>query len=95
MPRPPPPSPPYSDNADFGFFSRQVAFAQANLPADKYVCGLATMHESGPESGKPFNATELAWRFDLLKERGVTRIAMWDMPLPDLWLPFLTAFAKP
>lgn len=85
---------PLSYNADFKFFRNQVTFAQAHLPADKYVCGLATTHESGPSSGQPFNDTELAWRFDFLKERGVTRVAVWDSPLPPLWLPYLAAFGR-
>ncbi len=82
-----------SYNADFGFFQKQVAFAMAHVSPDKYVCGLATTHESGPNSGKPFNDTELAWRFDFLRAQGVRKVAMWDTPLPPNWMPFLMAFA--
>ena len=82
-----------SYNADFAFFKKQVAFAMAHVAPEKYVCGLATTHESGPNSGKPFNDTELAWRFDFLRAQGVQKIAMWDTPLPANWLPFLAAFA--
>jgi hypothetical protein len=83
-----------SYNADLGFFQKQVAFAMARVSPEKYVVGLATTHESGPNSGKPFNSTELAWRFDFLRARGVRKIAMWDTPLPANWLPFLAAFAE-
>jgi hypothetical protein len=80
-----------SYNADIGFFEKQVDFARAQISHDKYVVGLATTHESGPQSGKPFNVTELQWRFDFLKARGLQKVAIWDTPIPDLWLPFLAA----
>jgi len=82
-----------SYNADFDFFKKQVAFAMARVSPEKYVCGLATTHESGPQAGLPFNSTELAWRFDFLREQGVRKIAMWDTPLPLNWEPFLASFA--
>jgi hypothetical protein len=81
-----------SYNADLGFFEKQVAFAQARVPADKLVVGLATTHESGPDRGKPFNDTELGWRFDFLRARGVRKIAIWDTPLPPNWMPFIEKF---
>ena len=81
-----------SYNSDFSFFQKQVIFAQAHLPAAKYVCGLLTTHDSGPNAGKPFNATELSDRFAFLNQRGVHAIGIWDTPMPSLWMPFLAAF---
>lgn len=81
-----------SYNADIDFFRRQVQFARAHIDADKYVCGLETTHDSGPDAGKPFNETELSWRFDFLEENGVSKVGIWDTPLPALWLPFVTSF---
>ena len=64
----------------------------SHIPAEKYVCGLLTVHDSGPNANKPFNETEVQWRFDFLKEQGVRRIGIWDSPMPALWMPFLTQF---
>ena len=83
-----------SYNADFAFFQNQVTFAMSHISPEKYVCGLSTTHESGPNQGKPFNTSELEWRFDFLKSKGVQKIAMWDTPLPLLWMPFLKAFVE-
>lgn len=81
-----------SYNADIDFFRRQVDFASAKISPGKYVAGLITSKTSGPDEGKPFNSTEIGWRFDYLKEKNVQQIAIWSMPMPELWMPFLKGF---
>jgi hypothetical protein len=83
-----------SYNADFGFFQKQVTFATSKIDPDKYVCGLETVHDSGPDRGKPFNQTEIAERFAFLKAVGVRKIGIWDTPIPALWMPYIAAFAN-
>jgi hypothetical protein len=66
----------------FDAFEKQVAFAQAALPPDKYVVGLENHN---------FNESEVRDRFLLLKSAGLRQVAVWSTPMPDRWMPFLAA----
>ena len=73
-----------SYNPDLAAFKKQVAFASATLPPEKYVVGLET-HPS-------FNVSDVAERFAVLRSAGLRKIAIWATPMPDMWMPFLEAF---
>ena len=73
-----------SYNPDFAAFQKQVAFASATLPPEKYVVGLE-VHPS-------FNVSDVAERFAVLRSAGLRKIAIWATPMPDMWMPFLEAF---
>jgi hypothetical protein len=66
----------------FPQFEAAVRRAQGLLRAEQYVAGMEVA---------PFNASELQQRFDLLRSLAVRKVAVWDAPLPDSWLPFLAA----
>ena len=63
-------------------FTKQIAFAAPLVPASKYVVGLET---------HPFNSSELTARFSYLQARQINKVAIWDTPMPDAWMPFLAA----
>ena len=67
-------------------WAQQLAEDVAAVPADKLVVGLQTTAH-----GKPFNASDVALRFNAIKAAGVRRVGIWDAPVPDAWGPFLAA----
>ena len=69
-------------SASLSAFTKQVAFAAPLVPASKYVVGLET---------HPFNVSELASRFSYLKSMQINKVAIWDTPMPDAWMPYLAA----
>jgi len=73
-----------SYNQDFAAFKKQVAFAQAHLPPEKYVVGL--------EDHPSFNSTDVSERFAFLRNAGLRKIAIWSTPMPEIWMPFIEAF---
>jgi len=73
-----------SYNPDFDAFQKQVAFAKAHLPPEKYVVGL--------EDHPSFNETDVAERFAVLRGAGLRKIAVWSTPMPAMWMPFIEAF---
>ena len=56
-------------------------------PRGKLMVGLETW------PGK-FTQDELAFHFELLANNTVCSIALWDAPIPQLMLPFLTNFSR-
>lgn len=65
---------------------QQLAEDVAAVPLEKLVIGLETTR-----SGKAYNASELALRFDAMRSAGVRRVGLWDAPVPELFVPFLAA----
>jgi hypothetical protein len=43
---------------------------------------------------KPFTAAQLAERFNLIAQHGIDEIDIWDMPVPQAWLPLLEKFLQ-
>ena len=71
-----------SYQASWPAFEKAVTQAHKLLPADKYVAGMET---------HAFNASELEQRFALFKNLTIRKVAIWDSPVPETWLPFLAA----
>ena len=67
-------------------FQAQLKAAVTGIAADKLVVGLQTVRAS---DGKPYPIADVVERFQLLESYGIRRLAMWDSPIPDAWLPLL------
>lgn len=68
----------------------KLAQALQLVPLSKLWIGLETLQINGTA----YPVAELERRFAALKTAGVTRIGLWDSPVPDEWMPLLEAFAS-
>lgn len=71
--------------SDWTTFQKELALSVAQIPLSKLVVGLE------PSDG--LSAQEVAQRFTALTAAGVHQIALWRTPIPDVWWPYLNAFA--
>lgn len=76
----------YTD--DDSVWQQQLAYAVQTLPPGKLVVGLETVMAS---NGANYSSSELALRFNAMAATGATQTAVWRMPVPDNWWPFLRA----
>ena len=66
-------------------FEEELEYAVANIPMDKLTVGLETTTA---------DATNLTLRFNMIEQYNVSAIAIWVMPIPDVWWSFLEAFVQ-
>ncbi|KAJ6226592.1 chitinase [Anaeramoeba flamelloides] len=74
---------------DIDVFTKYLDSYVSIFGKDRLMAGIMTVN---PNTNKPYTDTELKERFDAVTQRGVTKIAIWDMPLPDNWIPFVNDF---
>lgn len=60
---------------------------------NKLVVGLSTTNLSSKDD-HPFTLNQLQMRFDVLNEKGINKIGIWDMPLQSDWHSLLTQFVN-
>eukprot|EP00605_Chrysophyceae_sp_TOSAG23-4_P002454 GSChrysophyteH1.ASY1.ANO1.2713.1 assembled CDS len=76
----------YTNNDD-SFMNQLNLLTEAFGP--RAVVGLETVNAS---DGSPIVDSEVAFRFNAIEEANVNSIAIWDMPIPDNFWPYIESF---
>lgn len=72
-------------------FTHQLQLLTSAFSVEKATVGLQTVNAT---DGSPISDAQVAFRFQSLEAAGVDSIALWDMPIPDHWWPYIEAFVN-
>ena len=75
----------------FETFKMRLEKAVSLIGVDKLGVGIMRVN---PNTRQPLTDKELTDRFELMKKHGIQELDIWDMPIPQNYVPFLKQFRK-
>jgi len=75
---------------NFTYFEKYLSKAVNTIDEKKLGIGLESVNDDN--HNLPYTEEELKERFNLIKQYDINQIDIWDMPIPDIWWPFISEF---
>ena len=79
---------------DFSIFQNSLKTGLATY-GSRYIAGMEIVQDDGSGHAMPaYTSDQLQPRFTALTAAGLTRIALWDLPIAPAWLPFIQGVSQ-